>query len=225
MDDSRQVLHTEAGTKLSREQKAGFVFVIVCGFLALVLGGQYLWTHMAEPFAINYTGPRFLTGAEEEAAAMAEQRRADTDADTVSDYDELYIYKTSPYLADSDSDGITDGAEISAGQDPNCITGSDCASVANEDIQASSPSAALEAEGASLEERQQVLVEALTELYSLQPAEIRQMMLESGADPAEVEALSDEDVSAMYKQILSQLEQQGEIQKLIPPELLGDSTP
>ena len=225
MDDDRRVLRPGAGTKLSREQKAGFVFVIVCGLCALILGGQYLWTHMAAPFAISYTGPRFVTGSEEEAAEIAEQRKADTDFDTVSDYDELYIYKTSPYLEDSDSDGLADGAEISSGQDPNCAKGAACASADNEDVLVSGGNAALDAEAAELAARQQALTQALMELYSLPVGEVRTLLIESGADAAQVEAMTDEEVSAMYQGILTQLEQQGEIQKLVPPDLIEATTP
>jgi hypothetical protein len=216
MDDDRRVLRTGAGTKLSREQKAGFIFVIVCGLTALVLGGQYLWTHMAEPFSISYTGPKFLTGSEEEAARIAEQRKLDSDFDTVNDYDELYIYKTSPYLADSDSDGLTDASEISAGQDPNCAPDAPCASMNNEDVVLSNGSAQLDQEAAALAAQQQALDAALTELYSLQPTEIRQLLIESGAAQAEVDAMTDEEVLVLYQGILQELEQQGEIDKLIP---------
>jgi hypothetical protein len=225
MDEGRRVLQTGAGTKLSREQKAGFIFVIVCGMFALILGGQYLWTHMAAPFAITYTGPKFSTGSEQDAAKIAEQRQADTDFDTVNDYDELYIYKTSPYLEDSDSDGLTDGAEISSGQDPNCATGSACASVGNEDVIVSSDDPALDAQSAALATRQAELNQALTDLYTLPVSEIRSMLIESGADQAQVEAMTDEEVSAMYQAILTQLQQQGEIDKLIPPDLTSSTAP
>lgn len=216
MDADRRVLHTGAGTKLTREQKAGFVFVIICGFCALILGGQYLWTHMAAPFAVNYTGPKFLTGSEAEAEKIAEQRKQDSDTDTVNDYDELYIYKTSPYLADSDSDGLLDGAEIAAGQDPNCAKGASCASASNEDVLMDSGSAALDAQAAELAARQAQIDSALNDLYNKSPAEIRKLLVESGADQVQVDAMSDEEVSVMYQQILDQLQQSGEIDKLLP---------
>ena len=50
----------------------------------------------------------------------------DTDKDGISDYDEIYLYKTSPYLEDTDSDGISDKEEISAGENPNCPKGENC---------------------------------------------------------------------------------------------------
>jgi hypothetical protein len=42
----------------------------------------------------------------------------DSDRDGISDYDEERLYKTDPYVADSDQDGYTDGAEVLSGYDP-----------------------------------------------------------------------------------------------------------
>lgn len=53
-------------------------------------------------------------------------RAIDTDNDGLSDYDELNIYMTSPYLEDSDSDGYADKQEIENDKDPNCPIGRDC---------------------------------------------------------------------------------------------------
>lgn len=54
------------------------------------------------------------------------QKARDTDADGLSDYDELNIYLTSPYLSDTDSDDIPDGEEVRSGGDPNCPRGQTC---------------------------------------------------------------------------------------------------
>lgn len=53
-------------------------------------------------------------------------RQKDTDQDGLSDYDELNIYNTSPYLEDSDSDGVQDAAEVARGSDPSCPIGQNC---------------------------------------------------------------------------------------------------
>ena len=214
MDAERQILHLGSSTKLTREQKAGFGFVIVCGFIAVVLGGQYLWTHMAAPFVITYNGPRFQTGSEQEAAKIAAQRKLDTDTDTVNDYDELYIYKTSPYLADSDSDGLSDGSEISSNQDPNCAAGAACASVDNEDIVMSNGSAELDAQAAELAARQKVLEDTLAELNAKPVDEIRALLLESGAEPDKLNAMTDEEVIELYQSVLTQIEQSGALDEV-----------
>jgi len=42
----------------------------------------------------------------------------DSDNDGLTDFDEVFIYKTDPNVADSDGDGFTDGAEVLSGYDP-----------------------------------------------------------------------------------------------------------
>lgn len=43
----------------------------------------------------------------------------DSDRDGVSDYDEINLYETDPFVADTDGDGFIDGTEIVNGYDPN----------------------------------------------------------------------------------------------------------
>ncbi len=47
-----------------------------------------------------------------------ERAAEDSDHDSVSNYDEIAIYKTSPYSPDTDNDGFLDGIEILSGYDP-----------------------------------------------------------------------------------------------------------
>lgn len=76
------------------------------------------------PFVRSGTPPPTIEQVE--AARISEQKEADTDRDGISDYDELYAYKTSPYLDDTDSDGFRDGDEVKSGHDPNCPSGKTC---------------------------------------------------------------------------------------------------
>jgi hypothetical protein len=49
---------------------------------------------------------------------VGEAIRKDTDQDGITDYDEVHLYGTDPFSADTDGDGFTDGAEILNGYDP-----------------------------------------------------------------------------------------------------------
>lgn len=58
---------------------------------------------------------------------MAELQQKDSDGDGLSDYSEIYVYSTNPYLADTDGDGVSDKQEILSGMNPNCAEGTECA--------------------------------------------------------------------------------------------------
>ncbi len=48
----------------------------------------------------------------------AEESSLDTDGDGLPDFDEYIIYQTDPQMQDTDSDGVTDGAEVALGFNP-----------------------------------------------------------------------------------------------------------
>lgn len=213
MQDDRLVVAERADTSLSREQKAGLFFVVVCGLGALIFGVQYVWTHMAKPFSIEYTGPRLVTGAEKQSAEIAQQKSSDTDSDAVSDYDELYIFKTSPYLADSDSDGLSDGDEITAGQDPNCAAGATCESASIDGVN-SETADFLEEDAAAAQAEAQRLQASLDTLRNIPPDEIRLLLINAGGTEEEISAMSDEEVKDLYDQLITDLQQSGALQNL-----------
>lgn len=129
-------------SKLSFEQKLAITSLSVC-CLFLVFGGMsQLRSNVRKPFLVSRQN---LTRAiqirtqnfENDEKTQGELKLKDTDRDGISDYDEQYIYLTSAYLADSDSDGASDAEEIAQNEDPNCPQGKDCF-----DLQASVPQAA-----------------------------------------------------------------------------------
>ena len=67
--------------------------------------------------------PLFLhaqgTSEEERENGYAKLKQLDTDKDGLSDYDELYIYRSFPGKEDSDGDGYSDGSEVAGNYDPN----------------------------------------------------------------------------------------------------------
>ncbi|NCF75419.1 MAG: hypothetical protein GWO87_02960 [Xanthomonadaceae bacterium] len=104
------------------------IFLIILGLGVLFLGFARLNNTIRRP--INRLPSDNLSQAPTEDKADVEKilelKKKDTDHDGLSDYDELNVYHTSIYIADSDSDGYSDKQEVDAGEDPNCPRGKDC---------------------------------------------------------------------------------------------------
>lgn len=112
---------------------AGFSTVAIIGVATFVLAFRTFPGRISAPFNLL---PRGSTGAlsfnlqEQDNLSDLLISTKDTDGDGITDAQELKIYNTSPFLEDSDSDGLGDKAEIDAGQDPNCPQGTDCRAAA-----------------------------------------------------------------------------------------------
>lgn len=123
-------LQNQSRSKLNAEQKVAFVFLAFLGLGGLVFGFRSFGVNLDKPARmqiVNYaTGEKYLSPDEREQKEREDAKNSDLDNDGISDYDELYVYKTSPYLADSDSDGFDDRTEIFSGNDPNCPEGDSC---------------------------------------------------------------------------------------------------
>lgn len=205
------------------------VFVSV-GALATIFGLFYISSHLGSPFQIDYDGPLVYVGEEYTEQQLIELQQKDTDGDGLNDYEELYVYSTSPYLEDTDGDDITDAAEIASGRDPNCITGEDCGSdgayqdgeVApdvSDFTDATDPSlmdatntytqGQIAASGAAEEQgRVDLIIESFT------PDEIRAVL--SDAIPAEeVAQMSDQEAIEFFRQTLEQMEADGRLDELL----------
>lgn len=109
--------------KLTKRQKTFLSILTIFCFLVIVFGAFQIRGLLREPFQIEKKEVSIL---DEEAIRLEELKQKDTDKDGLDDYSELYYYNTSPYLADSDSDGISDMDEISRESDPNCPEGTEC---------------------------------------------------------------------------------------------------
>jgi hypothetical protein len=96
---------------------------------ALFLGVWQIRTLIKLPFAVNSssnTSEQNINSVIIEGSNVEALKNKDTDGDGLSDYDEIYIYKTSPYLKDTDSDGYDDKTEVTTGNDPLCPKGQNC---------------------------------------------------------------------------------------------------
>ena len=218
-DDYReqiQALSPQMPAKLNWQQKAGVAFLIIFGISAMIL-----W---AVQFKSGLQVTKALTAEElaklqadrsgDTADTTADLRAKDTDKDGLSDYDELYVYSTSPYLEDSDSDNILDKKEIEQGTDPNCPGGQDCSnqtvnnatdatgdiattSAQNSAIPSLSNSTNTTTAGADSSLMQSILSGA-TDAKNL-----RAMLLQVGMSEDTLNKISDEQLISVYKQTLN----------------------
>ena len=109
---------------LSREQKIGFVLLLVFGVLTIALGFLQMRNTIYNPFVVRFEKNNLNSQVFLDEKIRLQQ--LDTDNDGISDYDEIEFYKTSAYLPDTDSDGLSDKFEIDNGKDPLCAEGSVC---------------------------------------------------------------------------------------------------
>ncbi|MBI3963732.1 MAG: hypothetical protein HY341_01915 [Candidatus Kerfeldbacteria bacterium] len=122
------------------------------------------------------------TSADGDGEQLAALREQDTDRDSLSDYDELYVHDTSPYLPDSDSDGTSDADEIRNSTDPNCPEGTECRAVRD-----TTPSTG---NG--------------TEVGALTIDGLRQALISAGAPEHLVNNVSDEELVQLYTETIGQ---------------------
>ncbi|MFH1565162.1 MAG: hypothetical protein ABIC82_04950 [bacterium] len=115
-------------TPLNIGQKVMAVVLVFSAVIVLFFGLWQFKRNINSPFE-SEAGSKTQTSSNnvsQEDSSIIEMQNKDTDQDGLSDYEEFYIYKTSPYLADSDSDNIEDKKEIELGSNPNCGEGQNC---------------------------------------------------------------------------------------------------
>jgi len=187
----------------------GLGIFIICGISGVVFGGAYLMQNIANPFNIEYSGPGYVSLDEQEDMEVELQKSRDLDADGLSDYDEQYVYKTSPYVADTDSDGYDDKVEIESGNDPNCPRDEDCGA-STADAQVGDNMAAtdligdqFDVDGVAPDVSSPEGLE--TYMKSLTAQEIRDYILQSGSiDEATLNAIDDETILQLFDDALKQ---------------------
>ncbi|MDI3495995.1 MAG: hypothetical protein PWQ35_16 [Patescibacteria group bacterium] len=137
---------------------------------------------------------------------------ADTDRDGILDYDETFVYRTSPYLEDTDSDGILDNVEIERGTDPICPEGQKCFLSDEFYVEADSSSMIENEETEEVDINmgeinvptdinEEELKDALA--GSISANDLRQLLLSSGADEEFLSQISDEELLASYQEVLN----------------------
>jgi hypothetical protein len=172
-------------------------FFIVFGLIALIFGGWQIVDTIRRPFKIDQARllaqQQIQSSVEDQIKSLAELKAKDTDGDGLSDYDEIYIYGTSPYLEDTDSDGYSDKLEIETGNDPLCPAGQKC--LVDSDTGVSSGQIGTN-------------IQAPIDPYNISPAEIRQLLLSSGLDQATLNEIDDNSLRQMFLQAYVETETQ-----------------
>ena len=115
---------------------------------------------------------------------------ADTDGDGLLDVQEKQL-GTSAYLEDTDSDFITDGAEVKADSDPLGPAGQNCGT-----SKAAAPSSPAPAVGNLVPVPTTPAVGA-----ALSPAQLRELMLQSGMSSELLQGFSDQQLLEVYQQV------------------------
>lgn len=186
---------------LTKEQRYSLAFLL---FLGIGVLGFWVYTvkkNLGAPFSPIQ---RNYSTNEQKVQTQDDLRAKDTDSDGLNDWDELNIYSTSPYLEDTDSDTFADKQEIDSGNDPNCPKGQDCSLEAvKADSRATEGSATdivgdLQAQTTDA----QALEALMTGKKNITPAELRELLLQSGMDPLSLQKISDSDLMASYQQMM-----------------------
>src|SRR3989338_7569769 len=187
-----------------KKQPSEKMIVVIIGFLgvsALILGTLQIQKGIKGPFQKNIAREKDKRNDLdlEQVDKLTELQKKDTDKDGLNDFIELYNSRTSPYLRDSDSDGIDDKTEIDQSTDPNCPKGQDCglpvAAPANLNIGNTNESSNF-TNAPSLNEASAALS------GNLAPAELRKILVSSGAPENVINGLNDDDLVKLYKEVL-----------------------
>jgi hypothetical protein len=189
-------------SSLPRPQK---IAVILLSLVACGIIGVWIWqfeNRINSPFRLS---PEDKILAEEAAKKKAEEetinRTKDTDKDGLSDYDEINIYGTSPYLEDTDGDNISDFDEVRIGKDPLCAEGSDCSLFTSDKTDNLGDATEEVSQNPAEKVEDDLLIKALSGDGNAET--MRQILLQAGASKEEVDLISDEDLMNMYMEILS----------------------
>jgi hypothetical protein len=182
--------------ELPQRHRAGAWVVLLMGVVGLGIGIIQWQGSFESVFGKRVSD--FKTPTELEEQRVEEMKTKDTDSDGLNDYEESRVYQTSPYLADSDSDGVDDKTELASGNDPNCPVGKECGAFAGAlDAQATLSATASK----ELSDQEQAVME---QLLNPTPAQIRQLLLEAGIKAEEIEGIDDATLLELYRQSLEE---------------------
>jgi len=209
---------------MTSQQKISVLALGVFAVAAITLGLLHLNQGIVKSMVWYESSDTIEQTDREKDDKLADLASKDTDNDSLTDYEELHVFNTSPYLVDTDGDGLDDAVEIQAGTDPNCPIGQECGATENE------------IDGADQESRLQILgdpgfdpegpaptlpaeFEQLLTGEDVSPEMLREVLKSSGADSQTVDSVDDEMLMKLYGDVLKQFSANTEGEQ-VPQELL-----
>ncbi|MBD3251505.1 hypothetical protein GF380_03560 [Candidatus Uhrbacteria bacterium] len=188
--------HTWNSLTIEKQISVGILGVIA--IVVLVLGYVQMRRNLISPFTApleDLVSTNAMVEPLPEEIAR-EQQRTDTDGDGLSDWHELNVFRTSPYVADTDSDGEPDNIEIAKGEDPNCPKGQACVQALSADSLATTTQR-LRLPGTNVE--QPIAPAGLDGVIPARdPEAIRAFLRARGSSEAELNQFSDEEILQAY---------------------------
>lgn len=204
-------------SSLRGEQRGAIGVLGVCSVAAILFSYALLARHITSPFLIPrdalVRAQEQLTAQQREEREIEAMKTRDTDGDGLSDWSEQERYHTSPYIADSDSDGVPDSIELAQGTDPSCPAGRECRDLPSDIppvVSASGTEIGAQGEGfgstatlragtsAHPADAAQAL-KALPTPGTIDASQIRELFLKIGvATEKELTALPDTEILALY---------------------------
>lgn len=194
--------------KMPRPQKTAVLILSALGIVIIFFGTLQLRNRITSPFQVD------ISGLDNSEVAINSADK-DTDGDGLRDYDEFNTYQTSPYIEDTDSDGLLDNIEVQNGSDPNCPVGQDCYGANNFAVQiaTSSSSNLIASSSAAIDSGSlgTINVSSSTSETDLKNAlagqvdvaTLRKILLDNGADKAILDTISDADLLKSYQEVLN----------------------
>lgn len=172
-----------------------FVFFLVLVIIACV---WYFKTQLLEKsLAVDipeFIQKQLLEQDQNKAKTIEDLKSKDTDADGLTDYQEIYQFNTSIFLADTDSDGYSDLEETNSGNDPICPTNQDCNLLALITPKTNLASVV-----------QEVALDPNLTIEQAAFREFRKFLLDNGMKKEEVDSLTDDDLFYIFS-ILNEAE-------------------
>lgn len=191
---------------LNKQQKISLISLGVFSVLIMVFGILQFQYNLYSPFDYSKkiaANQKNNTSGNASGAITIDLSKLDSDNDGLNNFDEINVYKTSPYLEDSDSDSFSDKDEILNNTNPNCPTGQVCSQITT-NTETSSDTLPLD----SLENP--ILAEINQEDKTAQDvlsgksdsAVLRKLLLDNGMDKSDLDQISDTDLMLSYQESL-----------------------